>query len=89
LACRTSARTAAIARLKQLKQDSSRPDIVLKRTAPMDRGGAGQERAVTRATGVLDEGRAVGPDVVLRPATPDDCRQIAELFRVSSEGVAD
>ena len=35
------------------------------------------------------EVRAVGPDVVLRPATPDDCRRIAELFRVSSDGVAD
>lgn len=39
--------------------------------------------------GVLEEVRAVGPDVVLRPATPDDCRRIAELFRMSSDGVAD
>ena len=37
----------------------------------------------------IDGVRAVGPDVVLRPATPDDCRRIAELFRVSSDGVAD
>ena len=36
-----------------------------------------------------DEARAVAPDVVLRPATPDDCRRIAELFRVASDGVAD
>ncbi len=28
-------------------------------------------------------------DVVLRAAGPDDCRRIAELFRMSSDGVAD
>ena len=44
---------------------------------------------MTSELGVADEVRAVGPDVVLRPATPDDCRRIAELFRVSSDGVAD
>jgi len=33
--------------------------------------------------------RAAGPDAVLRPAGPDDCRRIAELFRISSDGVAD
>jgi len=44
---------------------------------------------VTSELGVLNEVRAVGPDVVLRPATPDDCRRIAELFRMSSDGVAD
>jgi ribosomal protein S18 acetylase RimI-like enzyme len=32
---------------------------------------------------------ASGPDVVLRPARPGDCRRIAELFRISSDGVAD
>jgi ribosomal protein S18 acetylase RimI-like enzyme len=32
---------------------------------------------------------AADPDVVLRPARPDDCRRIAELFRISSDGVAD
>ena len=29
-----------------------------------------------------------GPDAVLRPARPDDCRRIAELFRISSDGIA-
>jgi ribosomal protein S18 acetylase RimI-like enzyme len=29
------------------------------------------------------------PDVVLRPAAPEDCLAIAELFRIASEGVAD
>ena len=29
------------------------------------------------------------PDAVLRPARPDDCRRIAELFRIASDGVAD
>jgi GNAT superfamily N-acetyltransferase len=38
---------------------------------------------------VFDEVRAVGPDAVLRPAVPDDCRRIAELFRIASDGVAD
>jgi ribosomal protein S18 acetylase RimI-like enzyme len=28
-------------------------------------------------------------DVVLRAARPDDCRQIAQLFRISSDGIAD
>ena len=32
---------------------------------------------------------AAGPEVVLRPARPGDCRRIAELFRISSDGVAD
>ncbi|HSA82353.1 MAG TPA: GNAT family N-acetyltransferase [Geminicoccaceae bacterium] len=32
---------------------------------------------------------AAGADVVLRPARPGDCRRIAELFRISSDGVAD
>jgi ribosomal protein S18 acetylase RimI-like enzyme len=32
---------------------------------------------------------AASPDAVLRPACPDDCRRIAELFRISSDGVAD
>lgn len=38
---------------------------------------------------MVSEVRPAGPDVVLRPAVPDDCRQIAELFRIASEGVAD
>ena len=38
---------------------------------------------------VVDEARPAGPDVVLRPALPDDCLQIAELFRIASDGVAD
>jgi GNAT superfamily N-acetyltransferase len=38
---------------------------------------------------VIDEVRPAGPDVVLRPALPDDCLQIAELFRIASDGVAD
>lgn len=29
------------------------------------------------------------PDVVLRPARPVDCWRVAELFRISSDGVAD
>ena len=29
------------------------------------------------------------PDLPLRPARIDDCRRIAELFRMSSDGVAD
>jgi ribosomal protein S18 acetylase RimI-like enzyme len=33
--------------------------------------------------------RPAHPDVTLRAARPDDCRQIAELFRISSDGVAD
>jgi ribosomal protein S18 acetylase RimI-like enzyme len=32
---------------------------------------------------------AAGPDAGLRPARPGDCRRIAELFRISSDGVAD
>jgi GNAT superfamily N-acetyltransferase len=44
---------------------------------------------VISACGTIDEVRAVGPDAVLRPAMRDDCRRIAELFRVSSDGVAD
>jgi ribosomal protein S18 acetylase RimI-like enzyme len=37
----------------------------------------------------MSTGTAVRPDVALRSARPDDCRRIAELFRISSEGVAD
>jgi ribosomal protein S18 acetylase RimI-like enzyme len=32
---------------------------------------------------------AAGPEVVLRAARPEDCRRIAELFRISSDGIAD
>jgi hypothetical protein len=32
---------------------------------------------------------AADPDAVLRPARSGDCRRIAELFRISSDGVAD
>jgi GNAT superfamily N-acetyltransferase len=44
---------------------------------------------VASEVGVVSEARPAGPDVVLRPAAPGDCRRIAELFRVSSDGVAD
>ena len=81
---------AATARLKQLKHGARRRDIVLKRTAPKRTGfEADKEAAVISETRMLEEVRSVGPDAVLRPATPDDCRRIAELFRVSSDGVAD
>ena len=33
--------------------------------------------------------RAAGPEPVLRPARIGDCRRIAELFRISSDGIAD
>ena len=32
---------------------------------------------------------AAGPEPVLRPARREDCRRIAELFRISSDGIAD
>lgn len=40
-------------------------------------------------TGETLRARALGPDVVLRPARRSDCRRIAELFRICSDGVAD
>ena len=44
---------------------------------------------MTSECAVAGEVRAAGPDVVLRPAVPEDCLQIAELFRIASDGVAD
>jgi GNAT superfamily N-acetyltransferase len=38
---------------------------------------------------LVSEARRAGPDVVLRPAAPDDCLRIAELFRIASDGIAD
>jgi hypothetical protein len=38
---------------------------------------------------LVSEARRAGPDVVLRPAAPEDCLRIAELFRIASDGIAD
>jgi hypothetical protein len=38
---------------------------------------------------VASEVRPAGPDALLRPAVVEDCLQIAELFRIASDGVAD
>jgi ribosomal protein S18 acetylase RimI-like enzyme len=46
-------------------------------------------RRARRLVSVTSEARLAVPDVVLRPAAPDDCLRIAELFRIASDGVAD
>lgn len=43
----------------------------------------GSQARMASATG------AAGPEPVLRPARIEDCRRIAELFRISSDGIAD